>query len=308
MATGAGCRAPVLIRRPRYVKPDAQALPELPEIEHLKRTLGVVIVGAVVDEVRLLRPDIVHPFANGRPAIARTDLLLGSTITALARRGKQLAIIGDGNAVLCVHLGMSGQLQYVPYRQRLPRTDHIHCIWRLRATSGDRGRLVFRDPRRFGGLWLFRSLAALREERWSRLGPDALGITAPALGMALARTRRPLKAALLDQSLLCGLGNIYVDECLFAARLDPRSVSRALGPAPIAALASAIRSILRRAIAAGGSTIRDYLDASGRPGSYHLAHRVYGRAGQPCLRCRRTLRHTMIAQRSTVFCSGCQHL
>ncbi len=286
-------------------------MPELPEIEHLKRTLSVVLDGAVVDEVRLLRPDVVHPSANGHPTrrrIARRDLLLGATITALVRCGKQLAIIGDHDAVLCVHLGMSGQLRFVGQRQRLPRTDHVHCIWRVTTASGDRGRLIFRDPRRFGGLWLFRSLAALRDSRWSRLGPDALGITTIALGRALARTRRPLKAALLDQSLLCGLGNIYVDECLFAARLDPRSVSRSISPDSTAALAGAIRSILRRAIAAGGSTIRDYLDGTGRPGSYHLAHRVYGRAGRPCSRCGRSLRRITITGRSTVFCSGCQRL
>ncbi len=286
-------------------------MPELPEIEHLRRTLEGVILGGTVRRVRLLRADILHR-PNGTTATSRIppvagELLLGATITALDRRGKQLAILTDRGPVLCVHLGMSGQLHYVRAGQRPPRRDHVHCMWWIDTRHGS-GRLVFRDPRRFGGLWTFASMDRLRLDRWSRLGPDALTISAAALHRRLRGTRRYLKAALLDQSLLCGLGNIYVDEALFAARIHPCSVSPALPPRHTQALASAIRTTLRCAIRAGGSTFRDYLDGRGQPGRYTARHQVYGRAGSPCLRCGRDLERQELGQRTTVSCSHCQRL
>ncbi|MHC4107643.1 MAG: Fpg/Nei family DNA glycosylase, partial [Planctomycetota bacterium] len=205
------------------------------------------------------------------------------------------------------HLGMSGQLHYVPAGQRPPRRDHVHCMWWITTHRGS-GRLVFRDPRRFGGLWTFSSMDHLRRDRWSRLGPDALTISAAALHRRLRGTRRRLKAALLDQRLLCGIGNIYVDESLFAARIHPCSVSLALPPRQTQALASAIRATLRHAIRAGGSTFRDYLDGRGQPGRYTTRHQVYGRAGSPCLSCGRALERQEVGQRTTVACRRCQQL
>ncbi len=210
--------------------------------------------------------------------------------------------------VLLVHLGMSGQLWHSPPRARLERSDHVHCIWSLAPTGsrGTCGRLIFRDPRRFGGLWVFDDAEALYRVRWRRLGPDALTIDAASLQQRLAATRRPIKAALLDQHLLAGIGNIYADEILFAARIHPMDPASSLRRPALRRLASAARRILRRAAKARGSTIRDYRDGRGQPGGYAVHHAVYGRAGLPCRRCGQALELLRIAQRATVCCSTCQ--
>jgi formamidopyrimidine-DNA glycosylase len=280
-------------------------LPELPEIAHLKSSLEPELVGAVFQDVFLARSDVVRNIGHGRipTRILRRKLLLGEQVARLERHGKELAILARSGPAICVHLGMSGQLRHYPGRRRLERSDHVHCQWRL-ASGG--GRLVFRDPRRFGGLWVFASRAELLECRWSRLGPDALGIDTPTLRARLARTRRPVKAALLDQRLVAGIGNIYVDEALFEAGIHPLEIAADLDPGAVRVLAGTCRKVLRRAVAAGGSTIRDYRDGSGRSGGYSLRHQVYGRAGQPCVRCGHALRGVRLSQRATVFCPRCQ--
>jgi formamidopyrimidine-DNA glycosylase len=282
-------------------------LPELPEIAHLKSSLEPELAGAVVQEVLLARPDVVRNIGHGPipTRILRRKLLLGEQIAHLERHGKELAILTRSGPTICVHLGMSGQLRHYPSRRRLERSDHVHCRWRL-ASGG--GRLVFRDPRRFGGLWVFASRAELVETRWSRLGPDALRIDTPTLRARLARTRRPVKAALLDQRLLAGIGNIYADEALFEARIHPFEIAADLDPGAVRVLAGTCRKVLGRAIAAGGSTIRDYRDGSGRAGGYSLRHQVYGRADEPCIRCGHALRGVRLSQRATVFCPRCQRV
>ena len=190
-------------------------MPELPEIDHLRRTLEPALLGSVVRRVSLTRPDIVRcslsrtrrPEARVRPS----SLLMGQQIERLHRHGKELAIVSRGGASVCVHLGMSGQLWHCPPGERLRRRDHVHCVWHLDNGAGSRGRLVFRDPRRFGGLWCYASLADLTEVRWSRLGPDALRIDTRSLRKLLARVRRSIKATLLDQGVVAGIGNIYAD-------------------------------------------------------------------------------------------------
>jgi formamidopyrimidine-DNA glycosylase len=283
-------------------------VPELPEIEHLKRTLEPVLRGAFVSQVQLYRPDVLRtrsPGLNGRLGASAHALLRGGRIAHLARHGKELAIIADDGRVLCVHLGMSGQLRFLPPRSRLPRRDHVHCEWRVQSRLGG-GRLVFRDPRRFGGLWGFASREALRAARWDRLGPDALTAGAAIVHAALARTRRPVKAALLDQRLVAGIGNIYADEALFAAGVHPSLLACRLDASTCRRLAAAIRSVLRRAIRWGGSTIRDYVDGRGSSGSFAARHRVYGRASLPCVRCSTTLLGHRLAERTTVFSPTCQ--
>lgn len=279
-------------------------MPELPEIAHLQGSLEPVLLGATVRRVRLVRPDIVR---NGRPGRrpTRAGLLQGERIHRLDRHGKELAVIADSGRALCVHLGMSGQLGFRESRRRLPRYDHVHCIWSIETPSGP-GRLFFRDPRRFGGIWCFGGPAELHEARWSRLGPDALGVRGRLLAERLARTGRRVKTALLDQRLVAGIGNIYVDEILFEARIDPRSRGNKLPASASRRLALATHRILERAIRSGGSTIRDYVDGAGRRGTYVQRHRVYGRASLPCLRCETRLRAIQLGQRTTVFCPRCQ--
>ena len=280
-------------------------MPELPEIDHLKRSLDPVLPGAVVKGLVLSRPDIVRNIDHRRTPtrILRRKLLLGQRIAELQRCGKELAILAESGRVLVVHLGMSGQLWHCPAGERLRRSDHVHCMWLL---GPGRGRLVFRDPRRFGGLWGFETAKDLVETRWADRGPDALSVNHRTLLGRLGTTRRAIKPALLDQSVVAGIGNIYADEMLFEARINPLRRACELDSATVRRLADACRLTLRRAIRAGGSTIRDYVDGQGRAGGFVQLHQAYGRAGQPCLRCGSNLRGIRLAQRATVFCPRCQ--
>lgn len=280
-------------------------MPELPEVEHLRRTLVEPLVGRRVVGGSLHRRDVLRlatPAGDRRGARHhRRDLLIGTTIDRLDRHGKQLAMVGQSGQVLLVHLGMSGQLRHLPAGTEAAPRDHVHAHWRL----DDGSRLLFRDPRRFGGLWALPSVDALNE-RWASLGPDALSIRAGRLGAALSGTRRPIKAALLDQRVVAGLGNIYVDEALFAAGIHPLVPASELANDRVGLLVREIRRILRQSLQSGGSTFRDYRDAQGRPGRTQDRHMVYGRAGRPCGRCSTTLVSLVIAQRTTVICPQCQ--
>jgi formamidopyrimidine-DNA glycosylase len=293
-------------------------VPELPEVEQVRRTLVAALLGATVNAVQLLRLDMVAD-ANGvafdrRRRRLKHALLNGSTITGLRRHGKQLALLGDRGPVLVIQLGMSGQFTFHAHGQRLARRDHVHCVWTIQRTEpaadcrfavASKGRLVFRDPRRFGVLTTLDSPEALRN-RWDALGPDALTMSADQLGARLFGSSRPIKAALLDQATLAGVGNIYADESLFLAGIDPRTPCGTLTPLAVDRLAAAIRLTLAQAIDGGGSTVRDYLNANGEPGRYAERLLAYGRGGKPCRRCGTVLVSLQVAQRTTVMCPTCQ--
>lgn len=279
-------------------------MPELPEVETVRRTLARNLTGAHVRAVELRRPDVCSCHDDRAPT--PRSLLVGLTIDRLRRHGKQLAIISRQGRVLCVHLGMTGQLLLTPSACRLPRRDHLHVLWSLDTTRGP-CTLVFRDPRRFGGLCSFPSFDALVQARWSLLGPDALDLTPDHLHAALSRTRRPVKAALLDQRVAAGIGNIYADEALFHAAIAPTRPGASLDASEHARLALAIRAVLRAAIRRRGASLRDFVDPHDRPGRSQEHFCVYGRAGQPCFRCRTILRSCLLAQRTTVWCPVCQH-
>ena len=270
-------------------------MPELPEIETICRTLRARMVGRRVVAVAVQRADVV------RGACTDTALGEGQAVNSVERHGKQLAVVMEGGCV-CMHLGMSGSLRFTDINTPPSRANHEHVAWRL---SGG-GSLVFRDPRRFGGIWTFASEQQLRRERWARLGPDALIIAPGQLCSRLERTTRPLKSALLDQTVLAGLGNIYVDELLYAAKLHPLTRSCELELYAVKRLVWAMRRLLAQAIDVGGSTLRDYVDAEGRSGKFQDSHRVYGRMGQPCRRCGHYLTGTKVAGRTTTYCPECQ--
>ncbi len=271
-------------------------MPELPEVECIRRGLRWRLFGDAIVDVHVHRADVIHT-ENATDLTHR--LLAGRAVITLDRHGKQLAMIGDCGRVVCVRLGMSGQLML---RGTPCEGDHVHVEWLLRSGR----RLVFRDPRRFGGLWLFDSREALQRFAWDSLGPDALTITARSLTAVFARTRQCVKAALLDQGLLAGVGNIYADESLFRAGIHPLRPACELEASDRASLAASIRQTLRAAIAAGGSTLRDYVNADGQPGASQHGHAVYGRVGMPCPRCDQTIETIKIAGRTTAFCPGCQ--
>ena len=276
-------------------------MPELPEVQNVRLGLLNTVVGQTVIRVSLRRPDVVC--GKKRP----TDLLCGRGITQVDRLGKQLALVAERDgagceACVCIHLGMSGSLRYYPPQESLRPDRHIHMVWYL----ANGGRLAFRDPRRFGGLWTFASTQKLIEQRWSHLGPDALTITPARLHAKLLKTRRAIKAALLDQEVLAGLGNIYVDELLFACRVSPLRPACEVDRTQVRRMVGRMRRLLDNAIRSGGSTLRDYVNAQGRPGGFQNSHKVYGRSGQPCTRCNRLLSSETISGRTTVYCGQCQ--
>lgn len=283
-------------------------MPELPEVESVRRTLAAHLCGRRIHAVDLRRPDIVHGSATPQA------LLKNQTVTRVDRRGKQLALVADTGRVVCIHLGMSGSVRYetlpqpigsgqTPFDPSEKRNRHAHMLWQLSDTEF----VVHRDPRRFGGLWTCRTFEALLAERWAELGPDALTIQPVDLLGRLSCTARPLKAALLDQQLVAGLGNIYVDEALYAARLSPLTPADRLSLPPVQRLVRQMRRILNAAIRSGGSTLRDYVDGNGRAGQFQLRHLVYGRSGEDCPQCRTPFTTTRVTGRTTVFCPQCQN-
>lgn len=289
-------------------------MPELPEVETLRRSLAP-IVGRRVERVRVLRRDVV--IAPGDPARARAGaaarritgamLLAGALVESLDRRGKQLAVMGDDGRAIIIQLGMTGAVVRTPWGisrrgARGEREAHTHIEWLL----DDGSTLAFIDPRRFGGVRAGLSTEDVHALWDGTLGPDALTIRGAALRAALARSERPIKSALLDQGVLAGVGNIYADEALFDARVHPAEASGALAADRVARLAASIRATLHRAIACGGSTLRDYRDADGAPGGFAARHAVYGRGGLPCRRCGVVLVSAVLAQRTTTWCPACQ--
>lgn len=294
-------------------------MPELPEVERVRASLEP-LVGRTVVRARLRRRDVLVVPGDPPGGFSRTRetvrpkrytagmLLADARIEAVLRHGKQLAIAarrGAETPILAGHLGMTGRFLLIEPGRRVAAGPHVHAEWSL----DDGTRLRFEDPRRFGGLWALPSRDALRE-RWSVLGVDPLAVDDAALARALERglsvSRRAIKAALLDQRVVAGVGNIYADESLWAACIAPDRLGADLAPSEHRKLAEAIRAILSRSLEAGGSTLRDYRDASGEVGSFQAQHAVYGRGGFPCPRCGATLVSGVLGQRSTVSCPQCQ--
>ena len=276
-------------------------MPELPEVETVCRTLGPRWIGRSVVAVRIGRADFVRRAPSG----PRLEALgMGGTATDILRRGKQMAVVFDNGRAVHLHLGMSGQVFVVAPGAAPARADHVHIRW----TLDDGSAVLFRDPRRFGGVWAFATVEELQRERWDALGPDALKIGAAGLREGLGRSGRAIMACLLDQAVLAGVGNIYADEALFVAGIAPHALARDLSPEQTGRLARAVRSVLRAGVKARGSTLRDFVDADHREGSQQSRFRVYGRAGQPCRVCGTTLLGSVSGQRSTTHCPVCQTL
>jgi len=296
-------------------------MPELPEVESVRRSVAARVVGCVVGAVELARRDIVRPRLAvwvGRAEIER-GLLVGARIASVERVGKQLIIVAEDGRGLGVHLGMTGQLLFDAAgggAGGVARVDrkHTHARWTMvrddgvrgagSVTGGVVGEMVFCDPRRFGKL---RPLgdAAARAELAARLGPDALAVTGEQLHAALAKSQRAIKGALLDQRVLAGVGNIYADEALFAAGVNPRRLCVRLRRREYDAIAAEVVAVMTAAISAGGSTLRDYVDADGKAGEFAARHRVYGRGGLACVVCGGTLNAGVVGQRTTVWCGVC---
>ena len=288
-------------------------MPELPEVETVRRGLEPAMLGARIISVETRRGDIRFPF----PPRFR-ERLAGRRVLELGRRGKHLLFRLDSGETLIAHLGMSGSFriedafvgEFRHPRSKDPKHDHV--VFRL-----DNGKSVtVNDPRRFGFMDLADKGMLDAHPRLAGLGEEPLSpeFDAARLAKLFAGARAPLKSALLDQTRIAGLGNIYVCEALFRARLSPSRPAGVLAnarggaSASARALAPAIRSVLVEAIEAGGSTLRDHRQANGELGLFQHAFAVYDRDGLPCLRprCRGTIIRSRHAGRSTFYCSVCQ--
>ncbi len=273
-------------------------MPELPEVETVRRALALHIVGQRVDTVE------AHPVKMRRPLdpAALRQGLLGQRLAAPRRRGKYLLLDTEGAGSLLLHLGMSGRLLLSDRTAQRPA--HTHLV--LGLDSG--AELRFADPRRFGLVqWLDpgqeekeRGLASLGLEPFD---PDFIGHIPP----LLRRSRASIKALLLDQGLIAGVGNIYATEALWRSGIRPSRRGSAIALARLERLVEAVQEVLAEAIAAGGTTIRDYANLAGDAGSFAVNLKAYGREGEPCLNCQTILRRNVIAGRSTAWCPKCQH-
>ena len=273
-------------------------MPELPEVETVRRRLEPVLVGRRFERVEIRDFRLVRPY---EPAEVAAELD-GERVAALERRGKYLIVRFETGRVLLIHLRMTGSLRHAA-GGTLQDDPHRRAVVRL----DDGSDVAYRDVRRFGTWELFEP-GELDTYLAARLGDEPLDarFTAARLGKLLAGRRAPVKAALLDQRTLAGMGNIYVDEALWRARIHPLRPAEGLGRAELRRLHRAVRTALEHGIARQGSTLRDYVLPDGGAGSMQDEFRVYGRGGEPCDRCGTAIAKIRVAGRGTWFCPVCQ--
>ncbi|MCO6187391.1 bifunctional DNA-formamidopyrimidine glycosylase/DNA-(apurinic or apyrimidinic site) lyase [Rhizobium sp. L1K21] len=295
-------------------------MPELPEVETVKRGLAPSMEEANILRLELRRPDLRFPFPEDFSAA-----LEGRRIEALARRAKYLLIHIEGGLTVIAHLGMSGSYRIeegdtaeapvVFHHPRSKDEKHDHVIFHLEK-DGQRRRVIYNDPRRFGFM-LMADTARLADHPFlMNLGPEPTGnsLSAEHLAAVFAGKKQPLKSALLDQANIAGLGNIYVCEALYRSRLSPKRmagtlVTKAGKPsARLPLLAEAIREVIAEAIQAGGSSLKDHIQTDGSLGYFQHRFSVYDREGEPCRTegCGQSLKRIVQAGRSTFYCPKCQ--
>lgn len=283
-------------------------MPELPEVETVARTLRPQVLGCVITAAELLRPSSLHPLS------LPLQSLTGRRIAHVGRRGKllllELALPGEDHlrqAIhlrLAIHLRMTGRL--MTYAPDTPPAPHTRCIFDLDCPDGGARRLFFDDTRAFGLVLAATPDILQAWDFWRELGPEPLDLDERGFAACLAGRNAALKAVLLDQKVIAGIGNIYADEALFHAGLDPRRKAATLAANQRDRLLACLKQVLLESIAQCGSSIRDYRDANGDVGAFQNQFSVYGRGGQPCKGCGRPLEKIRVAGRATVYCPHCQ--
>jgi len=275
-------------------------MPELPEVETVKKTLEKKLAGLTITGVEIMMPKVIREpeprqFAN---------LVTGKKITKLGRRGKYLLIYLSGYSVLVIHLRMTGRLVYA--RPEDPPPRHTHVVFHL--SNGCE--LRFADMRQFGRILLADTRRLDQVKGLKDLGPEPLGpeFTREFLRKELKRKRVRLKSLLLDQTFVAGLGNIYADEALHRSRRHPERIAGSLSPREFANLYRSIIEVLKEGILNRGTSMRDYVDGDGREGNYQTLLRVYNREGQQCTRCGFTIARIKVGGRSSYFCPSCQKI
>jgi formamidopyrimidine-DNA glycosylase len=277
-------------------------VPELPEVETVRARLEPALVGRRLQRVEVLDPRLTRPFDPAGVAVE----LEGERIAAVDRRGKYLVVRFDSGRVLLIHLRMTGNLLHGSRGAELVSDDpHLRAVVRL----DDGSDVVYRDVRRFG-TWLLLEPDELDAYLAERVGHEPLehSFTTRRLGEALAGRRTPVKAAILDQRRLAGVGNIYADEALWRARIHPRRPAGELGPDELKALHAGIRRALKAGIDRQGATLRDYRTPDGGSGRMQHEFKVYGREGEPCDRCGTPIEKIRAAGRGTWYCPECQRM
>ena len=295
-------------------------MPELPEVETVRRGLAAALTGARIETVELRRADLRFPFPDDLEA-----RLTGAVVERVDRRAKYLVLPLSTGESLVAHLGMTGRFTVTTREGRLAPgaylssvddAKHEHVVMTARRQNGVHGesgedgevRVGFVDPRRFG-YWDLLPTAALHEGRWFEgMGPEPLDDAwdGAALAGALSGRRTPIKAALLDQRVVAGLGNIYVCEALHRAGVSPRRRAASVGRRRAGLIAAHVKEVLAEAIEAGGSTLSDYRNAEGRSGYFQHRFSAYGREGEDCATCGGTIARIVQSGRSTFYCGGCQ--
>jgi formamidopyrimidine-DNA glycosylase len=289
-------------------------MPELPEVETVRLGLAPALLGHSLTRVNVKRADLRKAFPENF-----ATRLTGRRVVAVTRRAKYLLIGLDNNTTLVMHLGMSGRItihhgeaRAKPGRFHNKAPDdgsgsgkHDHVVFETDADA----RIVFNDHRRFGLMTLVDTDTLEQDKLFRDVGIEPLSakFNTAALAKMLDGKKTPIKSALLDQRLIAGLGNIYVCEALFRSRISPKRLAGAIGKDRLAPLAAAIKKVLKDAIAAGGSTLRDHAQATGDPGNFQHQFLVYGREGKPCkLGCPGTVKRIVQSGRSTFYCPKCQ--
>ena len=270
-------------------------MPELPEVETTVRGLAPVLEGRRIASIELRRPDLRRPF----PVDLR-QRLTGARVTSLGRRAKYGLLGTDRGDTLVFHLGMSGSWRVDP--DKIGTHDYVVI------ETDERRRLALNDPRRFGSIDLVPTESLDAVEPFASMGPEPFGDTFDGAYLACALEGRlaPIKAMLLDQRIVAGLGNIYVCEALHMARIAPRRPAGRIGRVRLDRLAAAVKAVLLEAIAAGGSTLRDYAQPNGELGYFSSQWRVYGSEGKACAECDAKIRRRTDSGRSTYYCPRCQ--
>ena len=282
-------------------------MPELPEVETVRRGLAPVMEGHVIARASVNRPDLRWPFP---PRMA--ERLTGRRVQALRRRSKYILADLDSGETLLIHLGMSGRMLVsgdplgVFVHDHPAPEKHDHVVLEMETGA----RITFNDPRRFGAMDLMDSATAEGHKLLAALGPEPLGndFNEPHLVAALHGRNTRIKAALLDQHIVAGLGNIYVCEALYRARIHPARKAGRISARRVAALVPIIREVLADAISAGGSSLRDFRQADGELGYFQHSFDVYGREGHPCRTpgCEAQIKRIVQSGRSSFYCPSCQ--
>lgn len=284
-------------------------MPELPEVETVRRGLAPAMEGARFRRVEMRRPDLRFPLPQD--FVAR---LTGARVERLERRGKYLVALLSTGEALVMHLGMSGRFTirggkshggFHYAEDRDPRHDHI--LFEMQCGGGS-AEIVFNDPRRFGFMDLEPADKLAYSRHFAGMGPEPLeeAFTAEAFNRALRRRSAPVKAALLDQGVVAGIGNIYASEALFRAGISPRRLAKSVAGTKGARLHAAVIEVLREAIEAGGSSLRDFAASDGALGYFQHRFKVYDREGKPCPACGGPVRRLVQSGRSTFYCGHCQ--